>query len=99
MTTQETPPRAGQREDASDDLVSVLHHARTIAAAMAEHVARAERARDDELASFFEDVRRSEAGIARKARALLAARLEHGRGDEDDGTVIDDEGDRVAPMR
>ncbi len=61
--------------DENYDLVSVLYHCLKAADACTQYVADAEDAGDDELAEFFESVRRVQNRVASQARELLAQRL------------------------
>ena len=57
------------------DLIGTLYHALKQAAAAERHAADAQRGRDTELATFFEDVREQSLDVAARCKTLLAQRL------------------------
>jgi hypothetical protein len=57
------------------DIVSVLYHALKGAAVCAEYLEDAQRAKDQELASFFEAVLEEDRRRAERAKTLLAKRI------------------------
>ena len=61
------------------DLVGTLYHALKQAAAAERHAADAQRGRDTELATLFQDVREQSLDLAARCKTLLSRRL---RGDE-----------------
>jgi hypothetical protein len=75
-----TPPE----RDEIYGLVSVLYHALQGSQTYGEYLRDAERAGDDDLASFFSACQDEEHQRARRARGLLAARLAEEEDEDDD---------------
>lgn len=65
--------------DKDYNLVSVLYHALQGAETYAQYVQDAQRQGDQELASFFSEVRQEELRLAERAKHLLGQRLAGGR--------------------
>jgi hypothetical protein len=88
--------QTGERDE-HYDVISVLYHALQGAETVTQYIDDARNARDQELLSFFEETRASYAQSARRAKQLLAARLEGGEGldedDEEDGADEDSDDD------
>ena len=57
------------------DLVGTLYHALKQAAAAERHAADAQRGRDTELATLFQDVREQSLDLAARCKTLLARRM------------------------
>jgi hypothetical protein len=57
------------------DLVGTLYHALKQAAAAERHAADAQRGRDTELATLFQDVREQALDLAARCKTLLARRM------------------------
>lgn len=82
--------QTGERDE-NYNLVSVLYHALQSAETMGQYVSDAQQADDDELASFFDEVRQNDVRVAQRARMLLVDRLEADDMDDDDDDEDDDE--------
>ncbi|KYF88607.1 hypothetical protein BE17_34655 [Sorangium cellulosum] len=65
--------------DKDYNLVSVLYHALQGAETYAQYVQDAQKQGDQELASFFGEVRQEELRLAERAKQLLGQRLSGGR--------------------
>ncbi|WP_437757442.1 hypothetical protein [Sorangium sp. So ce1389] len=65
--------------DKDYNLVSVLYHALQGAETYARYVQDAQKQGDQELASFFSEVRQEELRLAERAKQLLGQRLSGGR--------------------
>lgn len=80
-----------QTEDQVYGLVSVLYHSLQGAETYGKYVEDAERAGDDELVTFFDQCREQNIERARRAKLLLATRLDEEEDDEDEEEDGDEE--------
>jgi hypothetical protein len=82
---------ATETEDQVYGLVSVLYHALQGAQACEQYIDDADRAGDDELSQFFQQCREEQNERGKRAKQLLAARVEDEEDDDDDDDDDDDE--------
>jgi hypothetical protein len=91
-------PRASAASvETSDELygvISVLYHSLQGLETYERYLEDARNAEDEQLVSFFEQCMEEEKGRAKRAKSLLAARLEDAEGgDDDEASDEDDEED------
>lgn len=82
-----------QTEDQVYGLVSVLYHSLQGAETYGKYVEDAERAGDDELVTFFEQCREQNIERARRAKLLLATRIDEDEEADEDEDDDDEDGD------
>jgi len=78
-------------EDQEYALVSVLYHALQGVQACEQYIDDAERAGDEELATFFQECRDEQATRANRAKQLLAGRMDIEDEDDEDEEEDDEE--------
>jgi len=91
------PRAAGRERDEVYGLVSVLYHALEGGVAYDRYIDDAQRAGDGELERFFRACRNEEHARARRAKALLAARLVVS--DQETGAVFEEEPAEIVPIQ
>ena len=77
------------------DLVGTLYHALKQAAAAERHAADAQRGRDTELATLFQDVREQSLDLAARCKTLLTRRL--GSAEDLDQSRVEEAGKESFP--
>lgn len=88
--TRVRPTGATSERDDTYGLISVIYHSLQGAETCAQYAEDAQRSKDEELVSFFEECRAELDARAVRGRRLLAARFE-GLDDEDEDDVADDD--------
>jgi hypothetical protein len=82
--------RTGEK-DQHYDVIAVLYHTLQGAETTQQYVEDARKAKDDELATFFEETRAEYVARAEQAKRLLAGRLDTGDGGADEDDADDDD--------
>ena len=86
-----TQPDFAETEDSVYGLVSVLYHALQGAQACDQYIGDAERADDDELATFFTECREAHTQRASRAKQLLVERTDEDDSDDDEESGGDED--------
>jgi hypothetical protein len=97
VAARSDPHALGREPDEVYGLVSVLYHALEGTVAYDRYVGDAQRAGDAELERFFRACRNEEQARARRAKALLTARL--AGFEQESGTAFDEEPEELVPIQ